>query len=187
MLSNQTLESYDTLTQLIKSVDIDNWLDLASLIKALPYNRNSNRTDLSLVWKEKKGTCSSKHAFLKHVADLNQIPNVELILGVYKMNSANTPKIGKALSDYQLDYIPEAHCYLKINDERIDYTSLTSDFNRIKDDILLEKIIEPQQVAEFKIDFHKSYLQDWIKNNNLPFSFEEVWQVREKCIASLSA
>ncbi|MBO6880722.1 MAG: hypothetical protein JJ870_09205 [Winogradskyella sp.] len=152
----------------------------------MPYNRNSNRTDLSLVWKEKKGTCSSKHAFLKHVADLNQIPNVELILGVYKMNSANTPKIGNALSDYQLDYIPEAHCYLKINDERFDYTSPTSDFKRLKNDMLLEKTITHQQVAEFKIDFHKAYLKDWIKNNNIPYSFGKIWQIREQCIENLS-
>ena len=34
-------------------------------IAKLPYGRNSNRIDFSLVVKESKGTCSSKHAFLK--------------------------------------------------------------------------------------------------------------------------
>ncbi|WP_299116028.1 hypothetical protein [uncultured Winogradskyella sp.] len=186
MVFNHNLESNDSLTLLIKSCYIDNWLKLTSYIKGLPYGRNQNRKDLALVWKEQKGTCSSKHAFLKHVADLNKLPDIELILGMYKMNNTNTPKIGNVLSEYQLDYIPEAHCYLKINGERLDYTSPTSDYNSVKDDILLEKIITPNQVTAFKVDFHKTYIKDWIKTNNIPFSFENIWEIRELCITNLS-
>ena len=186
MKLNHNLGSNDVLTQLIKSYNTDNWLDLVSRTKNLPYGRNQNRKDFSLVWKEQKGTCSSKHAFLKHVADLNNIPNIELILGMYKMNNLNTPKIGSVLSDHHLEYIPEAHCYLKINDERLDFTSTTSDFSKIENDILLEKEITPQQVAEFKVEFHKAYLKDWIQTHDIPFSFEEVWKIREQCIANLS-
>jgi hypothetical protein len=38
---------------------------LIEKVKNIPYGRNSNRTDFSLVISENKGTCSSKHAFLK--------------------------------------------------------------------------------------------------------------------------
>ena len=47
--------------------------------------------------KENKGTCSSKHAFLKKVADWNNIKNVKLILGMYQMNELNTQKIGNTI------------------------------------------------------------------------------------------
>ena len=50
------------------------------------------------------------------LTDLNNIPNIKLILGMYKMRTTNTPKIGTTLSEHQLDYMPEAHCYLKINE-----------------------------------------------------------------------
>lgn len=180
------LKSQDELTQSIKEKDILNFRTLTSYIKNLPYSRNLNREDVTLVWKEQKGTCSSKHAFLKHVADLNVLPNIELILGMYKMNCTNTPKIGNALSKHQLDCIPEAHCYLKINDERFDYTSPTSDFNRIKNNILLEKVITPQQVAKYKVMFHKAYIKDWIETNNISFDFDKIWRIREQCIANLS-
>ncbi len=186
MKSELKLRSNDHLTLQLKQSQIKSWQDITTKVKALPYGRNTNRKDVTLVWKEQKGTCSSKHAFLKHVADLNHLPNIELILGMYRMNSSNTPKIGNVLSKYELDHIPEAHCYLKIKDERFDYTSITSDFNTIKNDILLEKIITPQQVARFKVDFHSIYLKDWIKQNCIPYSFERIWKIREQCIANLS-
>ncbi|WP_282043140.1 hypothetical protein [Winogradskyella flava] len=187
MKDNWDLTSKDELTQLIKRHGINSWYDLTLHVKSLPYGRNVNRSDVSLVWKEQKGTCSSKHAFLKHVADLNNLPNIELILCMYKMNSINTAKIGSVLSDNQLNYIPEAHCYIKINEERFDYTSINSDFSKIKSDILLEKDIEPHQVADFKVQFHKSYLKDWIVDRCIPLNFERIWEIREQCIANLSS
>ena len=187
MIFDYKLSSNDDLTLSIKKYNIENWLQLADHIKSLPYGRNSNRKDPSLVWLDQKGTCSSKHAFLKWVADLNNIPNVELMLGMYKMNATNTPKIGNVLKDYQLDYIPEAHCYLKLNEERIDFTSINAQFGKIKNDILLETIINPDQVAKFKVDFHQVYLKDWIKTYQIPFSFDEIWKIREQCIINLSA
>ncbi len=64
------LNSKDKLTLLIKGKNIFTWNELTHFIRHLPYGRNSNRTDLSLVIKEQKGTCSSKHALLKEIANL---------------------------------------------------------------------------------------------------------------------
>ncbi|WP_296381283.1 hypothetical protein [Winogradskyella sp.] len=187
MRENFELVSSDELTKILKKSNISSWNELTDFIKNLPYGRNDNRTDLSLVLKDKKGTCSSKHALLKEIASLNAIPNIKLILGIYKMNSSNTPKIGDILVKVNLQYIPEAHCYLFIDGERIDFTSRNSDFNRIKNDVLLEQEIEPHQVAQFKVDFHKAFIKTWIKEQNIPFSFNEIWELREQCITNLSA
>lgn len=181
-----TLKSKDPLTLELLASRLETWNDLLEIVRNLPYGRNSNREDLSLVWKEQKGTCSSKHAFLKLIAELNAIPNIKLILGMYKMSASNTRNLENVLSKNSLDYLPEAHCYLKIDGERLDFTSPNSDFNKIKNDILLEKEIQPQQVVEFKVAFHKNYLQDWIKTEKVPFNFNEIWNIREQCIANLS-
>lgn len=101
-------------------------------IHSLPYGRNANRHDFSLVLKEKKGTCSSKHALLREVAALNDVPNVRLIIGMYKMSEHNTPNIGDGLSKSGLDYIPEAHCYLMIDKKRVDLTTNNSEFLKIE-------------------------------------------------------
>ncbi|MGB1018788.1 MAG: hypothetical protein ACPGVH_06945, partial [Chitinophagales bacterium] len=70
------LTSEDEITKLVKSNGICSWDELTEYIRNLPYGRNENRTDLGLVLSEKKGTCSSKHALLKSIADSNNISNV---------------------------------------------------------------------------------------------------------------
>ena len=186
MVKNYKLNSKDKLTLELKSLDITSWIELTDWIRKLPYGRNKNRLDLALIIKEEKGTCSSKHALLKEVANLNAIPDVKLILGMYKMNIFNTPNIGNVIDKSNLNFIPEAHCYLKIDSERIDFTSNNSDFNRIKNDVMLEKEIEPHQVAKFKVEFHKAFVKKWIKEDEILFSFDKVWELREECISNLS-
>ncbi|TXD80565.1 hypothetical protein ESY86_20430 [Subsaximicrobium wynnwilliamsii] len=165
---------------------METWNELIQFVRKLPYGRNANRTDFELVIKEKKGSCSSKHALLKKVADLNNIKNVKLILGIYKMNRQNTPNIGNVLIENSIEFIPEAHCYLKIDDRRADITTDNSDFEKIERDILNELEIEPEQVAEFKVEYHKEILTKWISENRIDRDFNEIWKIREKCITNLT-
>ena len=103
-----------------------NWQETLNFVKQIPYGRNANRKDFSLVISENKGTCSSKHAYLKDFANKNNIPNVQLISGIYKMTETIT-NIGKILTDNNIDYIPEAHCYLRIDGKTVDVTSKEAD------------------------------------------------------------
>ena len=186
MKKDYKLTSKDKLTELAKSNGIETWNELTEFIKNLPYGRNENRTDFGLVLSEKKGTCSSKHALLKSIADLNNVPNIELIIGIYRMNESNTPNIGTELTDNSIEFIPEAHCYLKINGKRTDLTGEQSEFMKIERDIIKEKLIEPNQVAEFKVDYHKKFIEDWLKETNSEFEFDQIWRIREKCIVNLT-
>lgn len=162
------------------------WKETLLFVKNLPYRRNSNRTDFSLVITEKIGTCSSKHAYLKDFADKKNIENVKLVIGIYKMKESNT-KIGNILSENNIEYIPEAHCYLKIDGIPLDCTTSNSNFDKIKKDILQEIEIDPYQVADFKIDFHQNYIKKWLFETNSKFSFDQIWKIREKCIENLSS
>lgn len=181
------IKSEDELSQLIKSKGIINWEMLVQYVQAIPYGRNTNREDFSLVIKENKGTCSSKHALLKELAVLNEIEGVQLIIGMYKMSEKNTPKIGNALSKQGFDYLPEAHCYLKINGQQKDYTNLNTDFDLIKNDLISEVEIEAYQVGVFKVEYHKTFMTNWIEENKINKNFEEVWAIREQCILNLSS
>jgi extradiol dioxygenase family protein len=177
--------STDVLTKLITDKGINNWSELIEFTKNLPYGRNANREDFSLVIKENKGTCSSKHSFLKKIADLNNFESVKLILGMYRMNHLNTPKIGNTILENGLDYIPEAHCYLKLNNQRIDITSRNSDIENLIGDIIQEIELQPEQVNTFKVDFHKDYLKNWITENEIKMDLDSVWHIREQCIKKL--
>lgn len=186
MTTDYKLISKDELTELAKSNDINSWNELTGFVKKLPYGRNKNRNDLKLVLTEKKGSCSSKHALLKAIADLNSVPNIKLILGIYKMTQINTPKIGNVLLENNINFIPEAHCYLKIGEQRLDFTNKNSDIKKIETDIIQEIEIEPEQIAKFKVDYHKDFIKNWIIENNLLLDFKEIWSLRETCIENLS-
>lgn len=160
--------------------------ELIDKVKNIPYGRNANRYDFTLVLSENKGTCSSKHAFLKDFADKNEIKNVKLYIGIFKMNEVNTPKLGDLLSKNNINYIPEAHCYLKINQIPVDATTSDSFYDKIKHDILEEIEIIPNQVSDFKVAYHKAFLKKWIEETNQNNTFEEIWKIREQCISKLS-
>ena len=183
---NYTLTSKDKLTQLAKNKGINTWNELTTYVKSLPYGRNNNRFEFGLVFSEGKGTCSSKHALLKKIADLNNIPNVKLILGIYRMTQSNTPKIGNELEKYSIEFIPEAHCYLEVNRTKMDFTTDHSEFKKIESDIIEEKEIKPEQVAEFKVDYHKNHIKTWLTAINSEFDFNQFWNIREKCIKNLT-
>ena len=163
-----------------------NFDELIEKVKNIPYGRNANRYNFSLVLSENKGTCSSKHAFLKDFADKNEIENVKLYIGIFKMNEVNTPKLGDLLSRNNIEYIPEAHCYLKINQIAVDATTPDSFYDKIKQDIIEEIEIIPNQVSDFKVEYHKAFLKKWITETNQNNTFEEIWKIREQCIAKLS-
>ncbi|SDI60567.1 hypothetical protein [Winogradskyella thalassocola] len=186
MTKNWYLNSNDDLTKIARNYGLNNWNELTEFIQGLPYGRNKNRTDFKLVLIEKKGTCSSKHSTLKEIANRNNFPDVKLILGMYKMNNSNTPKIGNELSKYAIEYLPEAHCYLKINNVRIDLTTKRSNFKKIESDIIEELEIQPNQVAEFKIDYHKNFIRNWLTKTDLNFTFDQIWHIREQCIRNLA-
>ncbi len=173
------------LSKLTRELEIHNWGNLVNYVQKLPYGRNENRTDLSLVLKEKKGSCSSKHAFLREVAIENSQTNIQLVLAIYKMNAKNT-NIGDVLEGSGLEYIPEAHCYLKINGERIDVTSNNASFKKIEKEIISEIIISPDQVADFKVKYHQDFIKTWILEKKIQKTFDEIWETREGCIQYLS-
>lgn len=183
---NAKLKSNGPLTSLLSDLGISDWKQLCNFISRLPYGRNSNRSDLSLVLKEAKGSCSSKHALLKAIAIENELDNVQLVLCIYKMSETNTPGIGKVLTDAKLDFIPEAHCYLMIDEIVHDYTFEIDRIDIIRKETLEEKAIDPSQVNQYKIEYHQQYIKTWIKVNGLRYNFEQVWNLRERCIQALT-
>lgn len=184
--TNTVLSSNDKLTMLLRQHNMNTWSKAIAFITNLPYGRNSSRHNLVQVVLEKKGTCSSKHALLALVAQANKIANVQLVMGIYKVTTANTQQFATQLKDAGLDYFPEAHCYLKIGNLRFDFTTPKADIREIENDIIYEEIILPAQVAEYKVQQHKKFIAWWIDENAIGKTFDEIWVLREQFIKQLT-
>ncbi|OIQ23974.1 hypothetical protein [Lacinutrix sp. MedPE-SW] len=185
-LFNFNIKSNATCSLLSKSIGLTDFNSLSNAIKALPYGRTKNRSDYQAILKENKGTCSTKHAFLKAVALENNQDSVKLFIGIYKMNENNTKGIGSILNTFNLDYIPEAHTYLKVNNNILDITSTQTSNTSFKKDLIKEIEISPNQIGTYKVTLHKDFISKWQKINNKSLSFETLWKIREACIKQLS-
>jgi len=160
---------------------------LIDWVRALPYGRNQSRNNPLLVLEEMKGTCSTKHAFLKMYADENdELKKTKLVIGIFKMNELNTPQIAEILKECGLAYLPEAHCYLISGKARIDATKRGFNIADFEEDILKEIPIEIEQIGDYKVDMHKDFLKNWLVENKLNLDLEDLWKIREKCIDVLS-
>lgn len=52
---------------------------------------------------------------------------------------------------------------------------------------LLEEIeISPDQITDHKVEFYKEFLSRWIEINKTPYTLDELWKIREECIAALA-
>jgi hypothetical protein len=167
------------------SRNISDFFSACKFISQLPYKRNSDKNNIKCVFDDFGGTCSTKHAVLRKLALENDHPEVKLILGIFKMDAEYTFKIKNTLEKYYLNYIPEAHNYLKIEDEYLDFTEPNSYYEQFKDKILIEKEIEFDQISSEKISFHKDFLEKWIVEEQIPYNLDKIWDIREQCIEDL--
>lgn len=69
-LSQIYLSHHKPISNLFLTLSITTFREALKYVHELPYGRNNNRTDYLLVISEKCGTCSTKHALIKHSKNL---------------------------------------------------------------------------------------------------------------------
>jgi hypothetical protein len=104
------------------------------------------------------------------------------------MDARYAPSLSSTLQAYRLHYIPEAHNYLKHEEKVFDFTNKKSKPEDFIYQLLEEIEITPEQITDFKVNYHKKYLSDWLNDHpQIDLTLEELWNVREQCIQKLSA
>jgi len=186
-LSPKALSNDGPVTRLFRKAGVEDFAGAARYLLNVPYGRITERSRFWLVLTEGRGTCTTKHALLAELAREQSI-DVQLILGIYEMNARNTPGVGHVLRKYGMESIPEAHCYLRSNGARIDVTGVAAGVEPIGR-FLHEEPITVEQIGEYKNRVHREFLEAWAagKEDMERFSTDDVWRIREECIAALGA
>lgn len=188
MLPQDALQSGGPLSLEFRARGITDFRAGGRYLHALPYGRTANRADFRAVLREGKGTCSTKHALLAALAREHRLP-VILTLGFYSMHERNTPGVGTVLTRYGLAWLPEAHCYLTYDCKRIDITRSGVEPTEPIPQFLYEEAIKPEQIGDYKVMLHRHFLRQWVHDHAelvKGWSYEEVWGIREECIAALA-
>ncbi|MGE0868050.1 MAG: hypothetical protein AB7P03_05805 [Kofleriaceae bacterium] len=152
-------------------------------VHGLPYGRNTDRADYTLVLAERRGTCSTKHALLAALARDAQL-DVRLRAGVFLMSDANTPGVTAALRAHGLSRVPEAHTFLAAGNARLDVTFPGSD-GTCSLAFECERDLAPEDIGAVKLGWHRAFIDRWARTEGV--DPRKAWAAREACIAALGS
>lgn len=184
MDTNFEILSREPISELFRSLNLNTFSEAANYIQTLPYKRNPDKTDELSVLKDQGGTCSTKHAVLKRLADENKHPAIKLMLGIFSMKATYSEKLIPVFEKYRIDEMPEAHNYLRINGKVEDFTARNC--KEFENELIVEVEIQPEQIIDFKVSYHKEFLRKYLAENpHIPYSLDEFWIIRESCIEAL--
>jgi len=179
-----SLTSNGPLSAAVRALGLESFADVAEFIRLLPYGRFTDDGDPAAILRARTGTCSSKHRFLAALAQECGRLDISLTVGLYEMSERNTPGVGSVLAVAGVDVIPEAHCYLTYEGRRYDFTGLAAGQSSPFDSLMEERSVAPDDLPAVKLKYHQEAIARWAMQVGL--EFEQAWQLREDCIASLA-
>ncbi|MBY8987362.1 MAG: hypothetical protein KGD61_02825, partial [Candidatus Lokiarchaeota archaeon] len=82
---------------------------------------NTDYEDKMIFFKEKKGSCTSKHAVIAGLAQELEIPLYKHVC-IYKLTEEITNGINDILKQFEIPYVPMVHCFLVYENYKFDLT-----------------------------------------------------------------
>lgn len=159
---NKAITSAGPISRHFLSLGIQQFLDACDYVHHLPYGYNSDRDDLMILFKEKMGSCTTKHAVVATLAVELDLP-VNKSIGVYPMTEALVTGTEKILNKYDLPYIPMIHCFLEYGEHRVDLTEGNQNGkNQSIDNMFYTEKVDPNISAKQEYLIYRRALKDHI-------------------------
>jgi hypothetical protein len=116
---DQSITDNGPIGRIFKGLDIGTFHDACRWVHRLPYGYNSDRDDLMILFKEKMGSCTTKHAVIATLAAELELP-IHKNVGIYAMTEALVTGTQDILDRFGLPYITMIHCFLNYQDHWVD-------------------------------------------------------------------
>jgi hypothetical protein len=166
VLPEKAITGTGPVSKAFLDLDIPSFQEACRYVYALPYGYNSDRDDLMILFKEKMGTCSTKHAVIATLAEELGLP-VTRGVGIYAMTEAIVTGTGKILTEYDLPHVPMIHCFLEYGNYRVDLTEGNRNGkNRPIDDFFYTDRVEAAIPAKDEYMIYRKALRDIILKRN---------------------
>jgi len=141
---------------------VTGFIDACQYVQRLPYGYNSDRDDLLILFKEGKGSCTTKHAVIATLAEELALPIVKKI-GIYGMTEDIVTGTNDILKTFNLPYVPMLHCFLVYGDYRVDLTQGNRNGkNRPIDEFLHTEKVRPNISAKEEYLLYRNALKNRI-------------------------
>jgi hypothetical protein len=116
---NILIEDNGPMGRIFAELGLGTFHEACRWVHRLPYGYNSDRDDLMILFKEKMGSCTTKHAVIATLAAELDLPVLKNI-GIYAMTEALVTGTQEIMARYRLPYVPMVHCFLNFHDHRVD-------------------------------------------------------------------
>jgi len=161
---NKSLSNAGIISSKFLSLGIRSFIQACQYVQELPYGYNSNRDDLLILFKENKGTCTTKHAVIATLAiELNL--SIEKSIGIYAMTEEIVTGTDEILEKYHLPYVPMIHCFLVYGQYWVDLSEGNNNGkNRSIEEFLYTQRVEPNISEKAEYLLYRKALKDHILN-----------------------
>ncbi len=121
LFPDKKINPLGTISDIFLDLGIDTFHKACRFVHDRPYGYNSNRDDLLILFKEKMGSCTTKHAVIATLAKEIDLAIAKHI-GIYAMDEKIVTGSGLILKTYGLPYLPMLHCFLVYQNQCVDLT-----------------------------------------------------------------
>ncbi len=121
LFPDKKINPLGTLSDTFLDLGIDTFHKACRFVHELPYGYNSDRDDLLILFREKMGSCATKHAVITILAQELELPITKHI-GIYAMDEKIVTGCDQILETYGLPYLPMLHCFLVFGGHSVDLT-----------------------------------------------------------------
>lgn len=185
----KSISNAGVISEKFLNLGVYNFIDACRYVHELPYGYNSDRDDLMILFKENKGTCTTKHAVIATLAEEMNLP-IEKHLGIYAMTEEIVTGTHEILVKYDLPYVPMIHCFLAYGNYRIDLSEGNDNGkNRPIDDFLFTQRIAPNISAKDEYLLYRKALKDHIlmRKEMEGVTLAQILHAREEGLKQLKA
>jgi hypothetical protein len=120
-LPDAKLKPLGELSNKFLDLGISTFREACNYVHDIDYGYNTNFEDKMIFFKEKKGTCTTKHAVIADLAQELKIPLFKHVC-IYKLTEEITTGVKNILQQYEIPYVPMVHCFLVYENYRFDLT-----------------------------------------------------------------
>jgi hypothetical protein len=171
------------------SIGIKAFMDACDYVHNLPYGYNSDRDDVMILFKEKMGSCATKHAVIATLAAELDLP-IHKRIGIYPMTETIVTGTHKILETYDLPYIPMVHCFLEYGEHPVDLTEGNQNGkNQPIDTLFHTEKVQPNISAKDEYILYRQALKERIlqRDELKGVDIKRILHAREEGLALLKA
>ncbi|NNG02378.1 MAG: hypothetical protein HKM93_23595 [Desulfobacteraceae bacterium] len=162
VLPDKPIAGRGKIAALFSNREIHTFREACRFVHELPYGYNSDRDDLTIIFGDKMGTCTTKHAIIATLAAELGLPVVKHI-GIYAMTESIVTGTGRILNRFGLPHLPMVHCFLFNDGHRVDLTEGNNNGkNRSIDDFLYTETVAANVSSKEEYLLYRKALRDRI-------------------------